>query len=76
MTTRLLIPIAATASAGLILDKIDLTLIDRVAAHVAAFNPVPHSHHKMEARGLLYRQPEENRLSLTSLRILSPTCNG
>lgn len=45
-----------------------------VLVSVAAFKPAAHSGQKMEARGLLYRQPGENRLNLTSLQMLSPTC--
>ena len=45
-----------------------------VLVSVAAFKPAAHEGHKMEARGLLYRQPGENRLNLTSLQMLSPTC--
>ena len=47
-----------------------------VLVSVNAFKPASHTGHKMEARGLLYRQPGENRLNLTSLRMLSPTCSG
>jgi hypothetical protein len=41
---------------------------------VTAFNPASHLGQKVEARGLLYRQPNDNRLNLTSLQTLSPDC--
>ena len=41
---------------------------------VTAFHPDAHRGHKMEARGLIYREPDGNRLNLTSLRMLSPDC--
>jgi len=39
-----------------------------------AFQPGPHAGHKMEARGLLYREPGESRLNLTSLAMAGTTC--
>jgi len=41
---------------------------------VTAFNPASHQGQKMEARGLLYRQPNDNRINLTSLQTVSPDC--
>jgi len=40
----------------------------------AGFSPASHQGQKMEARGLLYREPKENRINLTSLRTVSPDC--
>jgi len=48
---------------------------------VTAFNPASHQGQKMEARGLLYRQPNasnlsnDNRINLTSLQTVAPECN-
>jgi len=39
-----------------------------------AFHPEPHKGEKMEARGLLYREPGENRLNRTSLQTIATTC--
>jgi mono/diheme cytochrome c family protein len=41
---------------------------------VGAFHPESHAGQKMEARGLLYREASENRLNLTSLQTVAPTC--
>jgi mono/diheme cytochrome c family protein len=41
---------------------------------VTAFHPASHQGQKMEARGLLYRDPKENRINLTSLQTISPDC--
>jgi hypothetical protein len=41
---------------------------------VTAFNPASHQGHMMEARGLLYREPNENRINLTSLQMVSSDC--
>jgi len=41
---------------------------------VTAFHPASYQGHKMEARGLLYRDPEENRLNLTSLQMVAADC--
>ncbi len=38
---------------------------------VTAFRPASHQGQKMEARGLLYREPKQNRINLTSLRMLA-----
>jgi mono/diheme cytochrome c family protein len=40
-----------------------------------AFTPEAHAGHKMEARGLLYRDGSENRLNLTSLQMAASACN-
>jgi mono/diheme cytochrome c family protein len=42
---------------------------------VTAFNPASHQGQKMEARGLLYREPKESRINLTSLQTVAPECN-
>jgi hypothetical protein len=39
--------------------------------NAAPFGPGSHDGHKMEARGLLYREPGENRITLSSLQMLS-----
>jgi mono/diheme cytochrome c family protein len=41
---------------------------------VAVFNPAPHAGQRMEARGLLYRDPSGNRINLTSLETVAPAC--
>jgi mono/diheme cytochrome c family protein len=41
---------------------------------VNPFKPESHKGHKMEARGLLYRDPTDARLNLTSLQMVGPTC--
>jgi mono/diheme cytochrome c family protein len=40
----------------------------------AAFQPASHQGQKAEARGLLYRQPNENRINLTSLQMVASDC--
>jgi hypothetical protein len=45
-----------------------------VLVSVGAFHPESHIGQQMEARGLLYRDPAENRLNLTSLQTLAATC--
>ena len=41
---------------------------------VASFKPETHKGHKMEARGLLYRDPTDARLNLTSLSMVGGSC--
>jgi mono/diheme cytochrome c family protein len=41
---------------------------------VTAFRPASHQGQKVEARGLLYRDPKENRINLTSLQTVSADC--
>jgi len=45
-----------------------------VLVSVAQFQPESHRGEKMEARGLLYREPSENRLNLTALRKVAANC--
>jgi mono/diheme cytochrome c family protein len=42
---------------------------------VTAFKPASHQGQKVEARGLLYRQQNDNRINLTSLQTVAPECN-
>jgi hypothetical protein len=42
--------------------------------NAAPFGPGSHDGHKMEAKGLLYREPGENRITLSSLQMLAPGC--
>jgi hypothetical protein len=39
------------------------------------FNPESHQGHKMEARGLIYNEPGDLRLTLTSLRMAGSCAN-
>jgi mono/diheme cytochrome c family protein len=48
-------------------------LFELVSVH-RAFAAESHKGQKMEARGFLYRVPDRNRLSLTSLQTVAPTC--
>lgn len=41
----------------------------------AAFEPASHTGHKVAAKGLLYRQPGDERLNLTALETLADTCS-
>jgi S-disulfanyl-L-cysteine oxidoreductase SoxD len=41
---------------------------------VTQFNPEAHQGHKMEARGLIYNEPGNERLTLTSLQMAGATC--
>ena len=41
---------------------------------VTAFHPASHQGQKVEARGLLYRQPNDNRINLTSLQMVASDC--
>jgi len=43
---------------------------------VKPFKPEAHDGHKMEARGLLYRDSNDARLNLTSLQMVEQTCNN
>jgi hypothetical protein len=45
-----------------------------VLVNAAPFGPGSHDGHKMEAKGLLYREPGENRITLSSLQMLAPGC--
>jgi len=45
-----------------------------VLVSVTAFHPASHQGQKMEARGLLYREPKESRINLTSLRTVAADC--
>jgi len=45
-----------------------------VLVSAAAFNPAALSGSKVEARGLLYREPGENRLNLSSLEQVAASC--
>jgi len=38
------------------------------------FAPAAHQGHKVQAKGLLYRESSENRLNLTSLQMVAPSC--
>jgi len=38
------------------------------------FSPGDHRGHRMAAKGLLYREPNENRLTLSSLQMVESTC--
>jgi mono/diheme cytochrome c family protein len=42
----------------------------------AAYKPELVKGHKVEARGFLIRRPKENRLNITSLETLDPSCGG
>jgi mono/diheme cytochrome c family protein len=43
---------------------------------VNAFNPEAHTGHKVEARGLIYAAPGDQRLDLTSMQTLGPSCGS
>jgi mono/diheme cytochrome c family protein len=43
---------------------------------VSGFKPEVHDGQKMEARGLLYREPNESRLNVTSLQSVASTCGN
>ena len=43
---------------------------------VKSFKPESHEGHKMEARGLLYRDSTDARLNLTSLQVVGPACTN
>jgi len=45
-----------------------------VLVSVTASHPASHRGQKMEARGLLYREPKESRINLTSLRTVAADC--
>jgi mono/diheme cytochrome c family protein len=47
-----------------------------ILVSASAFKPEMHSGQKMEARGLLYRDPGGNRLNLTSLQPLGAACSN
>ena len=37
-------------------------------------SPDPHNGHRMEVKGFLIRLPEENRINVSSLEMVAPTC--
>jgi mono/diheme cytochrome c family protein len=41
-----------------------------------AYNPEPHKGHKMYVRGLLIRLPSEQRMTISSLEMIAPTCTN
>jgi hypothetical protein len=43
---------------------------------VGAFHPESHAGQKVEARGLLYREPAGNRINLTSLQTVASSCGN
>ena len=43
---------------------------------VNGFEPESHKGHKVHAKGLLFRGPNDNRLNVTSLRSLDPSCSA
>ncbi len=45
-----------------------------VLLSAAVFEASAHTGHRMQAKGLLYRTPEDSRLSLTSLQVVSAEC--
>jgi mono/diheme cytochrome c family protein len=47
-----------------------------VLVSAAQFQPESHRGEKMEARGLLYREPAENRLNLTALQRVAASCSN
>jgi hypothetical protein len=55
-------------TAGLTLDTMDLA---KIGEHAEAWE---NTGHKVEAKGLLYREPNESRLNLTSLEMVSSSC--
>ena len=47
-----------------------------VLLSAGVFEASAHQGHRMQAKGLLYRTPEESRISLTSLQVVSEDCAG
>ena len=47
-----------------------------VLLSAGVFDASAHQGHRMQAKGLLYRTPEESRISLTSLQVVSEDCAG
>ena len=43
---------------------------------ISGFTPESHKGQKMEARGLLYREPNDARLNLTSLQMVAASCSN
>jgi hypothetical protein len=44
--------------------------------NASPFSPKEHRGHRMAAKGLLYREPEENRLTLSSLQMVDSVCQN
>ena len=42
--------------------------------NAARLHPEPHLGQKVEAKGLLYRAPNDNRISVSSLQMIAPAC--
>ena len=47
-----------------------------VLLSAGVFEASAHQGHRMQAKGLLYRTPDESRISLTSLQVVSDDCGG
>jgi hypothetical protein len=47
-----------------------------VLLSAGVFDASAHQGHRMQAKGLLYKTPDETRLSLTSLQVVSTDCAG
>ena len=65
-------PANVDAAKAKALGSLDFRLLSVLASHSAD----GHVGHKMEARGLLLRTPEGNRLNLTSLQMLDARCGS
>jgi mono/diheme cytochrome c family protein len=55
-------------------EKMPLGADTFLLVNVARFRPESHNGQKLEAKGLLYRSPGDNRINLTSLQMVSPAC--
>jgi hypothetical protein len=60
------------ASSGRKLGTLTFRLADLEA--IPDFSPSAHNGHKMQAKGFLVRQPNAERISLTAMEMLDPSC--
>ena len=65
-----------SARQGRLLQNAALGAQTFVLVSAAQFQPESHRGEKMEARGLLYREPAENRLNLTALQKVAASCSN
>jgi len=68
-------PVAQTGPDGTSADK-PLGDDRYLLTSIKSFKPEAQQGHKVEARGLIYKAPGNNRIDLTSLQTVAPTCGG
>jgi mono/diheme cytochrome c family protein len=67
--------VAADANKATVTDRPLGTQVFRLL-DALAYSPASHKGHKMYVRGLLIKLPEENRMTISSLEMIAPTCGS